>query len=253
MDNANPLLSVIVPLRNRAGYRLENCLRSLRWQDLKPVESIEIVVSDFGSNEDLRQETESVAKQYQAKVVYTETQEIWNRSRALNFGIQNASGKYLLCTDVDIIFEPNFMGTLINEQLQFDNKGFLLCGCRDLPEDLPEQTWTFEDYPMLKSRAAFRKKLGTGACQMAISTFFFEVRGYDEKYLFWGMEDNDMRFRAGLFGLEERWVQNKTSMLHQWHPSDRGSRPFRKFLNDMRFHITKYRLIKNRSKWGGTQ
>jgi glycosyltransferase involved in cell wall biosynthesis len=44
-----PLISVVVPVRNRAASRLENCLRPLRWQDL-PQEQVERVVSDFGSD-----------------------------------------------------------------------------------------------------------------------------------------------------------------------------------------------------------
>ena len=35
-------------------------------------------------------------------------------------------------------------------------------GRRDLPESVPEQPWSLEDYPDLKSKAPFREKLGTG-------------------------------------------------------------------------------------------
>lgn len=245
------LVSVIIPLRNRTGVRLENCLRSLRWQDLEPAESVEIVVSDFGSNAEQRQKAELVVQDHGATVAYMDTDEIWNRSRALNYGIRNAAGKYILCTDVDMIFEPNFLRTLVEEQRQSDDSAFVVCGCRDLTEDVPEQAWAVDDYSLLKARALFREKSGTGACQMAVRHFFFDTRGYDERYMFWGMEDNDMRFRAKRFGLTERWVHEKTSMLHQWHPSDRKRRPFRKFLNDMRFHLTKYRLVKNPGTWGG--
>jgi hypothetical protein len=60
-----------------------------------------------------------------------------------------------------------------------------------------------------------------------------------------------MRHRSGLWGLNLTWVHERTSMLHQWHPSDRGTKPIRKMLNDIRFHLTKRRVRKNPSGWGG--
>ena len=39
-------------------------------------------------------------------------------------------------------------------------------------------------------------------------------------------------------------------MLHQWHPTMRTQRPFLKFLNDARFHLTKFQLRKNDARWG---
>ena len=87
-------------------------------------------------------------------------------------------------------------------------------------------------------------------CQMAKRSFFFDVRGYDEKFVFWGAEDVDMSRRAVRFGLEPIWVEEQTSMLHQWHATLRKQRPFLKFLNDARYHLTKYQVRKNSSRWG---
>lgn len=245
-----PELSVIVPIRNRSGTRLDNCLRSLRWQDL-PREQVEIVLSDFGSDDDHRASIEALADAHGARIVYTETDEIWNRSRALNIGIRAATGRYVLCTDADMIFAPNFLRALVEEQRGTGDAALVVCRCRDLPEDVPEQPWSEADFPTLLERSHLREKLGTGACQMARRTLFEEIHGYDEAYKFWGMEDNDFRYRAKSSGVVERWVHERTAMLHQWHPSDRGKKPLRKFLNDARFHLTKYRRVKNPRGWGG--
>ncbi len=250
MCRDTPLISVIIPLRNRMGVRLANCLRSLRWQDLEPAEAVEIVISDFGSDDAHRKGVAAGAAAFDAEVAHTVTDEVWNRSRALNIGIRKARGRYIFCTDVDMIFEPTFIRTLIEAQQRLNDAGFIVCGCRDMPETLAERAWQVEEFPAMKEQSPFREKLGTGACQMATRRFFCDVRGYDEGYLFWGMEDNDMRFRAKRSGLVETWVHDRTSMLHQWHPSSRGKRPFRKFLNDARFHLTKYRRVKNPGTWG---
>jgi glycosyltransferase involved in cell wall biosynthesis len=246
------MLSVILPIRNRSGVRLENCLRSLRWQDL-PASKVEIVISDFGSTPEHRASLAPLAERYAARVVTTRTDEIWNRSRALNTGIRAATQHYVLCTDVDIIFSPDFLATAVAEQHQAADQALVVCRCLDLPSSVPEQIWEQADYPWLLSNGLERNKLGTGACQMAPRTFFHRLRGYDERYVFWGMEDNDFRFRSRRSGMPERWMHHRTSMLHQWHPSDDGRRPVLKFLNDARFHMTKYVRVKNRSGWGGVR
>jgi glycosyltransferase involved in cell wall biosynthesis len=242
-------ISAVIPVRDRTGPRLDNCLRSLRWQQLEPG-ALEIVITDFGSNPEHAAGLASLSERYDAELVRVHTEETWNRARALNFGIQRSTGHFVFCTDADMIFAPNFIATLLETQAQADEQAFVVCHCRDLPESVAEQTWQLDDFPRLLELAAFRKATGTGACQVARREFFERVRGYDEGFSFWGQEDNDMRFRAGRYGLRETWVQEHTAMLHQWHPSERGKRPLRKSLNDIRFHLTKRVLVKNWLGWG---
>lgn len=242
-------ITAVIPIRNRTGTRLDNCLRSLRWQDLDGA-SLEIVLVDFGSDPEPAAELHELAERHDAALVRVDTDTIWNRARALNYGIQRATGRYVFCTDADMIFAPNFVATLLDAQRREQGRAFVVCHCRDLPEQIAEQPWTRDDFPELLAAAPFRKATGTGACQVALHEFFERVRGYDEGFSFWGQEDNDMRFRAGRFGLREVWVQDQTAMLHQWHPSDRGKKPLRKSLNDVRFHLTKRVTIKNWRGWG---
>lgn len=245
-----PSLSVIIPIRNRGGQRLENCLRSLNWQDLGEDESAEVIISDFGSDTDELAQLRELAERYDARLVATKTEEVWNRSRALNLGIQAARGHYLMCTDADMIFAPNFLREGLQQQRARMGKAFVICRCRDLPEEVPEQPWQRADFSELLERAPYREKMGTGACQLAPRSFFERVRGYDEGYVFWGMEDNDMLHRAWLGGLRVTWMHEHTAMLHQWHPSSRGKRPLRKVLNDLRYHATKRVRVKNWRGWG---
>ncbi|MGB0591158.1 MAG: glycosyltransferase family 2 protein [Myxococcota bacterium] len=250
MDAQPPVrLSVVIALRDRAGFRLENCLRALRWQTLAS-EAFEIVLSDFGSDPTSRAEVVRLAEQHRARVVYTETRERWNKSRALNIGVRAALGHYVLCTDADMIFAPNFLETLLDVQAQGGDRAFVLCQSRDLPEGLAERLWTVDDLPSLVGQSQYRARQGTGACQMATRAFFERVRGYDEGYKGWGQEDTDMTFRAARAGLTHRWVEGSTAMMHQWHPSNRHRWPIQKALNDLRYHLTKRRITKNRRSWG---
>lgn len=244
-----PAISVIIPVRNRAGARLENCLRSLRGQRLEP-HIAEVVISDFGSDPASLADVRRLAERFDARVVETATEEVWNRSRALNHGIQAARGEFIFCTDADMIFAPNFLQVAIDAQRDAGGEALVVCRCRDLPGSVPEQPRETSAFPALLEQSSYREALGTGACQIARRTFFEAVRGYDERFVFWGMEDNDMLFRARATGLEVLWIHEQTAMLHQWHPSSRGARPLRKFLNDARFHLTKWIRVKNWSGWG---
>ncbi len=244
-----PRLSTIVPLYNRSGVRLLNCLRSLRWQQLEAGEH-EIVISDFSNDPGHRRSIDELAAQMEARVVRTPDPGAWSKSRALNLGIQASRGEYLLCTDVDMIFQENFVPTLLTAHRSGSRESMLHCQCFDLPEELQDHECTGAEYAELRSRASQRTTLATGACQSAPREFFFRVRGYDEQFKHWGYEDLDMTWRAGRAGLEIRWVSDHTSMLHQWHPGLRQARPLHRWANCWRYRLTRHIVVKNRSGWG---
>src|SRR5512143_4299410 len=112
MATSPPGLSVIVPVRDRSGVRLENCLRSVRWQRIDQA-GVEIIISDFGSRPDHARSIDELAAIYRCRVRRVATREVWNRSRALNIGIRAAMGTHILCTDADIIFASDFFPVLL--------------------------------------------------------------------------------------------------------------------------------------------
>lgn len=245
-----PIISAIIPIRNRSGVRLENCLRSLRWQDLEQGQ-VEIILSDFGSDPKHLASIEALAVTYRATLVKTDTDEVWNRSRALNIGIQAATSELLFCTDADMIFQPTFLNTILKTHQVYDNKVMVLCRCRDLPESVQEQLWEIDDFDTLKKTSEIRQTSGTGACQAALKSFFEYTRGYDEKFVYWGAEDVDMTSRAKRYGLRLLWMDDATtSMLHQWHPTMKNDRRWTFHLNRLRFKLTQRIIIKNRRRWG---
>ncbi len=248
-DHPPRALSVVIPLRDRSGVRLDNALRSLGWQEGVDAR-VEVILSDFGSRPLERRATEALADTYSAQLIYTPSAGPWNRARALNIGIRRASGHYILCTDADMVFAPNFLRTLLDAQHRLSDGALVLCRTRDLPQALQEQSWSRDDLERLVEVSDYRARLGTGACQMATRAFFERVRGFDEAYTHWGLEDTDMTYRAKQAGLVHAWVDSETTMLHQWHPSQRTRWPLRKTLNDLRFHLTKRRIVKNKATWG---
>jgi glycosyltransferase involved in cell wall biosynthesis len=249
MTTNRPSLSVIVPVRDRSGVRLENCLRSVRWQQIDQTR-VEIIVSDFGSHPEHVRSVDGLAATYRCRLLRVATREVWNRSRALNIGIRAAQGDYVLCTDADMIFAPNFLAVTLAAHHGAGDRSFVVCRCHDLPQSVPLRLWGEEDFPQLSARASLRQTAGTGACQSAARSFFERVRGYDEKYLFWGKEDTDMLVRAMHYGLDLIWIDSQTRMLHQWHRKRKEDAQFFWTLNRLRFALTKHQIVKNSARWG---
>jgi O-antigen/teichoic acid export membrane protein len=245
-----PRISVVLPIRNRAGFRFENCLRSLRAQEGLALGDIEIVVSDFGSDDEAARHIAKVARENNASVVRTATRGQWNRSLALNIGIRAASAPWILCTDVDMIFSSNFVATVLAQLESSSHPTIVTCHTHDLPPDAVDGIYRPETLEELISVATVRPSGGTGACQAFAADWVREVRGYDEKYVFWGFEDKDMIARAAKAGLEQVWVSDKTAMLHQWHRQTSADQPLRKRLNQWRYYLTKGIVVKNRAGWG---
>jgi glycosyltransferase involved in cell wall biosynthesis len=244
-----PRISVVLPVRDRGGTRLENCLRSLRWQRIE-ADRVEIIISDFGSAPAAARSIEELAIAYRCDLRRVDTREVWNRSRALNVGIRAATARYVLCTDADIIFAPNFLPAALAAHERTAGRGFVVCKCHDLPASIPLRLWSERDFDELGAQASLRHTFGTGACQSARRSFFERVRGYDEKYLFWGKEDTDMLVRANHCGLALTWIEGETKMLHQWHSKTKRNAGIYWTMNRLRFALTKNRVVKNDERWG---
>jgi glycosyltransferase involved in cell wall biosynthesis len=238
----------VIPLRNRTGIRLENCLRSLRWQKLPAPAALEIVLSDFGSDPEGASSIDAIAKRFDARVIRTCTDETWNRSRALNVALRTVQTPISFCTDADMLFEDSFVATILDELREAPGRAIVLCRCRDLPDLGPERPFEEREYPELKAGATMRVAMGTGACQATATDWFNSVGGYDEKYVYWGFEDKDMVHRAAKAGLELRWIHERTSMLHQWHPRTIANRRARIYLNKIRYYLTRGIVVKNANR-----
>ncbi len=91
-----------------------------------PQSDIEIIINDFGSGRSFQKELMERSEHFDALVVATMTREVWNRARAINMGIRAARGHYLLCTDADMIFAPNFVSTLIETQKRYSDNAFVV-------------------------------------------------------------------------------------------------------------------------------
>jgi len=83
-----------------------------------------------------------------------------------------------------------------------------------------------------------------------------DIRGYDEYYCFWGVEDRDLHDRLNKVGLKSEWIQEGLSPIyHQWHPIVSNKK--KKFLPDrwwddmnIYYQIQINNIKRNSDDWG---
>lgn len=238
-------LSVIITVYNRFEY-LRNLLLALENQTEKP---FEVIVADDGSRESLQDSIADLLPllSYPLKHVYQEDLG-FRAARSRNNGARVASGDTLLFLDQDILPEKEFLaacrfqlkpGTFLKfHPLWFDKdrSGAII---RELKKAFPE--YAFKDVVdsrvKLKERLRYRKvilrdklylilyksrlrRVGPMALSLAIGiakSDYVAVNGFDEKYIGWGREDDDVSLRFYAYGLTAVPCQLRTPLGHMWH------------------------------------
>ena len=102
----NPLVSVIVPTRNSEKF-LGKSLESIKNQTYK---NIEIIVIDNNSTDD----TKKIAKKYTGKIFNKGPE----RSAQVNFGVNQARGKYIYKVDADFALDKKVVTQCIQKLYQ---------------------------------------------------------------------------------------------------------------------------------------
>lgn len=97
-----PLVSIIIPTYN-SERTIEKCLQSVKNQTY---ENIELIVVDNNSKD----RTPEISKKY-ADQLFNQGPE---RSAQRNYGVNQASGEYVLIHDSDIYFDPNTVSECVD-------------------------------------------------------------------------------------------------------------------------------------------
>lgn len=222
-DPATPAvapISIVIPVRDRAGDRLRNSLASLGWQSVgRPWQ---VTVVSHGSRPEIDRDLERLCAEAGAELLRVSSpDQPWCKPHALNVGLRatDPAMAFVMTMDADMILAPDFLATVL-AILREDPRRLALCRSSDLPQNaaVPATGISAEAFPALARRARLRGKHGSGGIQAARRDFFFDVRGYDEDMIWWGAEDNDLLQRAVASGLTPTWICEQTKMLHQWHP-----------------------------------
>ena len=203
-----PKITLIIPFRNRSSNRLKKNLDSLKRQTSK---KYKVVLIDYGSTKDYSQGIEKLISNYTfVNYYYQDTSMLpWSRAHALNIGVKKCNTSYFFPVDVDLIFDKGFLEVLYaciapNKITTF-KVGFLKK--RNSEWSNPEKMKIEQISPdTALGMTLFKKKE------------FENIGGYDEKYVYWGGEDNDIVARFKKEGYTHCFYSGKEILYHQWHP-----------------------------------
>lgn len=125
MEKIVPLISVIIPVFNVERY-LHKCVDSVLCQQ---VSSIEVILVDDGSSDSCPRICDEYAlKDPRVKVIHKKN---GGSSDARNYGINNASGEYIMFLDSDDYWEGNNCLQNIFSSIKNREPDVILYGCKD--------------------------------------------------------------------------------------------------------------------------
>lgn len=200
-----PEVTVIYSVRDREIDRLNLSVKSLVANSSV---GFKVLVVDYGSRENVARELAKTCKDNGWQLVRTETGGWpWSRSRALNLGVMSSDTKLIVTTDIDMIFMTDVLGEAVRA-----HKPGVVIHCKpwwlDEGGDI-EGAWLGDENQI-------------GGFQLMSKSDFIGVRGFNEKILYWGLEDLELEKRIHQQGFETKWLSEENRMYHMWHPTDYG-------------------------------
>jgi len=232
-------IAVVLTTYERPEH-LERSLVSLELQQ-GVAGKFEVIVTDDGS----RDRTEALVRKFARQCSFplkwiTHPHEGFRVSLCRNDGVRASDAPYFLFTDSDCLFPPEHL----RKHLQARRPGIIRAGdClrlnrertaridRQAIESGAYRSWVswFERQRMFRKmikeqyyqvvRHSAKPKL-TG-CNIGISRDDLEaVNGFDESFVGWGCEDDDLAFRLRRAGRRVVSALGYTYAYHMWHPRD---------------------------------
>jgi hypothetical protein len=231
-------VSLIIPTYNRTDL-LRKCLLSVLSQSFQPTE---LVISDDGSSEDMITGIRDLLDQADFSVKFVQQEDKGFRAaRCRNNGIRQATGEFMVCFDPDIVFSKNYLKTLVGaarknrfvvgQVIRFtEAQNHLLLPEHILQGDffpllteaqkrVPAEQYRKELLYRILNAIKFRRqgpKLRSGLVGF-FKDDFVRVNGFDEKFIGWGNEDDDLGVRFYAAGIRGKNPFKKDYAIHLYH------------------------------------
>ena len=211
-------VTVVIPLRNRAGARLWNCLNSLKKQIVVPRE---VIVSDLSSDKPFRDEIREMVREFGWTFMCVAwSDERFNKAVVANCGIKRASSNKVILLDVDAVMGPEcisyFLGSVAaNSMVLADHyRG----RAPEEGEDLSS------DWHAYAAASEIHEWAGTanGFFMGAYKDFWKRICGVDERFIGWGAEDDHVVWKAEHLGHVVRMKERL--LVHQDHGAVAGQK-----------------------------
>jgi len=232
-------VSVLVTTYRRPRH-LARVLESLGRQRL-PDGRLEVVVSDDGSDDDTPAVVARAARDVPFPVRFvTAPRDGFRLAAARNRAARVATGSYYLFLDGDCVVPPHHVAAHLARR----RGGLTLLGyCARLPEGVSERIladgldgFDLDAVVPPHERAALRRRWRKAWWHAALRhpskprlaggdfgiwrRDFEAVNGFDERFVGWGQEDDDLGLRLRAAGVRLASILDATRSLHLWHPFD---------------------------------
>lgn len=245
-------ISVLITVHNGFNLLRKNLL-SLSHQSVKPDE---VVISDDGSDEHIRQLVQPLAAQAPFKIKYVRQEHKGFRAaRVRNNSARLSTGNFLIFLDQDIIGTRGFIEVFsaaakpgefrvaypirLSAEQSEQTTDDVLKSC-DYTDIITQKQLRKVEKQFRKERLYSRlhmlylRKFGPKLRSGVFSLFrddYFRVNGFDENYRGWGNEDDDLGRRLHSAGIRGVNPFLREYPLHLYHePHQRGNeRPNRKY------------------------
>lgn len=228
-------ITVIITIRNRDSWRIEDQVNSIRATGANP--SFHVV--DYGSDEPFAIAYKTLCEKLNVKYTHMYSEGLpWNKCRALNYGAKAATTPFIVTSDVDMIYETNVFQWCLDH---YEDKTLF---------NVPTY-WLSENGNKQKAKAA--GKGNPGGFDFTSKEAFIDINGYDERYQYWGLEDLDWVTRLTKVGYKQIWLPDEYKIYHQWHvKSEKGNlRPFNVTIDSNVFFLENYiRPVLDIQNWG---
>lgn len=208
----NNKLSVIIPIKNRFD-NFRRCVKSL--EDCKNNEKIELIIIDYESYDG---DVKLVCEQSILDTIFVSHKPPFRRSGGMNRGYENSTGNYFYFLDTDIIVQK----TLVDDIFSNIKNG--ICSFPIFKDLHPRvDVWDLESQLKIHGKNAFAwstsgetgwRTDSYGMCAFTKSDF--EMIGkWNEKFIRWGGEDDDVYARAKA---QLKIIRNQVDgLFHIWH------------------------------------
>lgn len=227
--------ALIVSTYNRPKA-LALCLESIRRQRVLPDE---VVIADDGSAQETARLIADAAASFPVPLKHVwQEDEGFRAGQIRNKAVAATDADYIIQVDGDVVLHPAFVA----DHLSVAAFGTYIVGSRvRLNKDFTEKVERSQRFPritpwsagILKDREKSIRlgRLGTWltskvrrnsrtaiGCNMAYwRRDFIDVNGYDENFVGWGCEDDDLSHRFNAYGLQSLKLFRIGLVYHLWH------------------------------------
>lgn len=256
------IVSLIITTYNRTNL-LRNTLLSVLSQTYQPHE---LVISDDGSSEDIVSGVKDLVDiaPFAVKFV-SQPDKGFRLAKCRNNGVRESVGDFIIFFDQDLAFSKDYLKTmattakrkrfivgcpirLTREQSEKVTRDMILNGDFSPILTKPQQQLTIKQYQKEFFYAVLYKlklrRIGPklrGGIAGFFKDDFIKVNGYDERYIGWGNEDDDLGIRfygAGISGLNPFKNDYVVHLFHERFHSD--ERINKRYYKKRKKEITKY-------------